>query len=219
MRIDRKALLRLSSPYGRVNPVTGREVRFLRRLYNWVLHWADTPYGVPALFMLSFAEASFFPVPPDVLLIVLALSRNKRAFYFSFICTVGSVLGGILGFFIGMNFWAFGKEVLFHYISVETFNQVRRYFLEYEAWAITVAGFTPIPYKVFTISAGFFRVDFMVFVIASALSRGARFFLIGGLIYLFGEHIRNFIDRYFNLLTYLFLILLIGGFFLLKHLL
>ncbi len=187
-------------------------MKIVRRLYDWVLHWAETPYGVPALFLLAVAESSFFPVPPDVLLIALSLSLRKRAFYYAGVCTVGSVIGGALGFFIGMKFWSIGQGILFHYVSKETFDMVRTYFRDYEAWAIAIAGFTPIPYKVFTISAGFFQVDFSVFMVVSFLSRGARFFLVGGLIYLFGKHIRNFIDRYFNLLTYGFAVILIGGF-------
>ncbi|GMT48100.1 FIG139438: lipoprotein B [hydrothermal vent metagenome] len=191
-------------------------VKIVRRLYDWVLHWAETPYGIPALFLLAVAESSFFPVPPDVLLIALSLSLRKRAFYYAAVCTVGSVTGGALGFFIGMKFWSVGQEILFHYVSKETFEMVRTYFQNYEAWAIAIAGFTPIPYKVFTISAGFFQVDFWVFMVVSFLSRGARFFLVGGLIYLFGKHIRNFIDRYFNLLTYGFTAILIGGFIILR---
>ncbi|NOZ25250.1 MAG: DedA family protein [Nitrospirae bacterium] len=191
-------------------------MKILRRLYDWVLHWAETPYGVPALFLLAVAESSFFPVPPDVLLIALCLSLRRKAFYYAAVCTVGSVIGGALGFFIGMKFWAIGQGILFHYVSEETFETVRTYFRDYEAWAIAIAGFTPIPYKVFTISAGFFQVDFSVFMVVSLLSRGARFFLVGGLIYLFGRHIRNFIDRYFNLLTYGFTAVLVGGFIVLK---
>lgn len=188
----------------------------VRRLYDWVLHWAETPYGVPALFLLAAAESSFFPVPPDVLLIALSLSLRRRAFYYAAVCTVGSVAGGALGFFIGMKFWAVGKGILFHYVSMETFETVKAYFRDYEAWAIAIAGFTPIPYKVFTISAGFFQVDFTVFMVVSFFSRGARFFLVGGLIYLFGRQIRDFIDRYFNLLTYGFTAAVVGGFILLK---
>lgn len=193
-------------------------MRLLRRLYDWVLHWAETPYGAPALFILAFAESSFFPVPPDVLLIALSLSVPKKFLRYALICTAGSVLGGILGFYIGVQFWDIvGKNIIFRYIDPEGFKVVRQYFLKYEAWAVAVAGFTPIPYKVFTISAGFFRADFSVFVIASALSRGMRFFLVAGLIYAFGPRIKSFIDRYFNILTIVFVVLLIGGFLLLRY--
>lgn len=191
-------------------------MKLLRRLYDWVLHWAYTPYGAWALFVNAFCEASFFPVPPDVLLMALSLSRPRRAFFYAAICTIGSTLGGVLGFFLGLKFWSLAQSVVFNYINHDTFETVRQYFLRYEAWAIAIAGFTPIPYKVFTISAGFFRVNFMVFLIASFLSRGARFFLVGGLLYLFGEPIRDFIERYFNLLTLLFMGLLVGGFLVLK---
>ncbi len=191
---------------------------YLKKLYNWVLHWAYTPYALPALFLIAFAESSFFPVPPDVLLIVLCLSKRRRAFSYAMVCTAGSVFGGMLGFFIGMNFWHIGRDILFHYINEDVFQTVRNYFLQYQAWAIAIAGFTPIPYKVFTISAGFFRVDFTVFVVASLLSRGARFFAVATLIYIFGEPIKKFIDRYFNILTYIFIILLIGGFLVVKYL-
>jgi membrane protein YqaA with SNARE-associated domain len=194
-------------------------VRVLRRLYDWVLHWAETPYGTPALFVLAFAESSFFPVPPDVLLIALSLSLPRKSFRYALVCTIGSVLGGTLGFYLGLQFWDLAKGIVFRYVDQEGFNTVRTYFLEYEAWAVAVAGFTPIPYKVFTISAGFFRVDFPVFLIASALSRGMRFFLVAGLIYAFGPAIRSFIDRYFNTLTIVFMVLLIGGFILLRRIL
>lgn len=191
----------------------------LKRLYDWVLHWAETPYGTPALFILAFTESSFFPVPPDVLLIALGLSLPRRAFRYALFCSIASVAGGIFGFLIGLKFWQIGSAILFKYIDSRTFEEVRHYFQNYEAWAVAIAGFTPIPYKVFTISAGFFRVDFSVFVIASAISRAARFFLISGLIYFFGPSIKNFIDRYFNLLTLIFTGLLIGGFLLLKFVL
>lgn len=194
-------------------------MRYLKRLYNWVLHWAETPYGSPALFILAFAESSFFPVPPDVLLMALSLSIPKKSFRYALICSIGSVLGGIFGFLLGLQFWEIGKVILFKYIDPERFEQIRFYFQNYEAWAVGIAGFTPIPYKVFTISAGFFRVDFTVFVIASILSRSARFFLVSALIYFFGPSIKRFIDRYFNLLTVIFTVLLTGGFILLKFLL
>lgn len=192
-------------------------MKWLRKLYDWVLHWAETPYGVPALFILAFAESSFFPVPPDVLLIALSISIRRKSFYYALVCTIGSVLGGAFGFLIGLQFWDLGKNILLRYVTVETIELARHYFQNYEAWAVAIAGFTPIPYKVFTISAGFFRVDFLIFMVASALSRGARFFLVSGLIYLFGPSIRAFIDKYFNILSYVFMALLIGGFILVRY--
>lgn len=194
-------------------------MQLLKRLYNWVLHWADTPYGTPALFLLAFTESSFFPIPPDVLLIALSLSIPKKAFKYAMVCTVGSVLGGSFGYLLGWQFWEIAKGILFKYIDPAGFEMVRHYFIEYEAWAVSIAGFTPVPYKVFTIAAGFMRADFLVFFIASLLSRGARFFIVSFLIYRFGPSIRTFIDRYFNLLTYVFTSLLIGGFIIIKYIL
>ncbi len=194
-------------------------MKFLKSLYDWVLHWANTPYGIPALFLLAFAESSFFPIPPDVLLIALSLSIPKKAFKYAAVCTIGSVLGGAGGYLIGWQFWGLAKGILFNYIDPAGFESVRNYFIRYEAWAVSIAGFTPVPYKIFTIAAGFLRADFMVFIIASVLSRGARFFLVSALIYKFGSPIRAFIDRYFNILTYAFMFLLISGFLLVKYIL
>lgn len=194
-------------------------MRFLKRLYDWVLHWAHTPYGMPALFILAFAESSFFPIPPDVLLIALGLSIPKKAFKYALVCTAGSVLGGAFGYFLGWQFWEIAKSILFNYIDAAGFESVRNYFIEYEAWAVSIAGFTPVPYKVFTIAAGFFRADFIVFLIASLLSRGARFFLVSALIYKFGPPIHAFIDKYFNILTLVFMFLLISGFLLIRYVL
>lgn len=192
-------------------------MKFLKRLYDWVLGWADTPYGTPALFFLAFIEASFFPVPPDVLLIALSLSIPKRAFFYAAVCSAGSVLGGVFGYFLGLKFWELAKGILFFYIDYEGFSVVKDYFLKYEAWAISIAGFTPIPYKVFTIAAGFFEANFLVFVVASLISRSARFFLLSSLVYKFGQSIRTFIEKYFNVLTWVFMALIVVGFLLIKY--
>ena len=192
-------------------------MKIIRRLYDWVLHWAETPYGTYALFILAFAESSFFPVPPDVLLIALSMSKTKKAFFYAGICTIASVLGGIFGYYIGVEFWDIGSKIIFHYVGQDTFNYVKQQFEQNAAWAIGIAGFTPIPYKVFTISAGFFKINFSIFVGASILSRGARFFLVSGLIYIFGAPIKVFIDKYFNLLCIVFMAMLIGGFVLIKY--
>ena len=192
-------------------------MRLLRKLYDWVLHWAETPYGAPALFLVAFAESSFLPIPPDVLLIALGLALPRKVFRYALICTAGSVLGGAFGYLLGWQFWELAKGILFHYVNPESFDAVRKYFIQYEAWAVAIAGFTPIPYKVFTLTAGFLRADFKVFLVASALSRAARFFLISSLIYKFGPAIRTFIEKYFDILAVLFTVLLIGGFILLKY--
>ena len=192
----------------------------LRRLYDWVLHWAETPYGSWALFLLAFAESSFFPVPPDVLLIALAISIPAKAFRYALICALGSLLGGVAGYVIGYQFMDLvGFRIVDFYGFAEQYHAVGDLYNRYNAWAVGIAGFTPIPYKVFTISAGAFKINFVIFLIASAISRSARFFLVGWLIYKFGPGIRMFIDRYFNILAFVFVALLIGGFILIKYLL
>ena len=194
-----------------------------RRLYHWVLHWADTPYALPALFILSFAESSFFPIPPDVLLLPLCLGQRKRAFQFAFWCSLASVLGGMFGYMLGYFFWESGvKELCFSYLFAEkTFNDVGLKFEEWNFWIVFTAGFSPIPYKVFTISAGVFHehVSFHMFVIASAVSRSARFFLEAALLRIWGEPIRDFVEKRLGLMSLLFCVVLVGGFVALKYLL
>ncbi len=191
---------------------------WLRKLYDWVLSWAETPYGVPALFVLAFTESSFFPVPPDVLLIALAISIPAKSLYYALVCSVGSVLGGMAGYLIGSEFMAsVGHEIIRLYGFTDKWELVGSLYNRYAAWAVGIAGFTPIPYKVFTIAGGAFNIDFFVFVIASVISRSARFFLVAGLIYFFGPAIRGLIERYFNVLAVVFVVLLIGGFALVKY--
>ena len=189
----------------------------LRRLYDWVLHWAETPYGSWALFLIALCESSFFPIPPDILLIALAVAIPRKALFYSLICSVGSVLGGCLGYLIGWQFMAsIGHRIIEIYGLAEKMAYIQSLYQTYDAWAIGIAGFTPIPYKVFTISAGAFDINFAVFIFASAISRSARFFLVGSLIYIFGPKIQQFIDKYFDILAVSFTILLIAGFVLIK---
>jgi membrane protein YqaA with SNARE-associated domain len=189
----------------------------LKNIYNWVLSWADSPYGGIALFLIAFCESSFFPIPPDILLIALAIGASQKALKYALICSVGSLLGGCLGYIIGWQFMdVLGAKIISVYGLTDYISVIRQKFELYNAWIVFSAGFTPIPYKVFTIAAGFFKVNFPVFFIASAVSRSARFFLVAGLIFLFGASIKSFIDKYFNLLAIAFTILLIGSFFLVK---
>lgn len=278
---------------------------FHRRLYNWVLHWADTPYGTPALATLSFAESSFFPIPPDVLLMALGISRPRRSFYYALVCSAASVLGGLFGYFIGYALWnpvgapilkslrlltpasqevlvrgVEGRSVvvsapqgitlhaskwsewlglaepalggdeavmrvhrdLLHrdratttppigersyevqqttaplaagepaYLMTDTYHQARALYEKYDFWIVFAAAFTPIPYKVFTILSGLMQMQLLPFLVASSVGRSMRFFLVGGLIFAFGKPVRSFIDRYFNLISLLFFVLLIGFF-------
>jgi len=195
-------------------------MKAVRRLYDWVLHWAETPYGVPALFLLALAESSFFPVPPDVLLIALCIAIPARSFRYALISSVGSVLGGVAGYAIGIGLWEVLSGFFFQYVpgfTEQVFAQVQQLFADYDFWVVFAAGFTPIPYKVFTIGAGVFEINFPVFVLASIVGRSMRFFLVAGLIYRYGSAMRNFIEKYFNTLTLIFMILLIGGILLVKY--
>ncbi|MHC4926849.1 MAG: YqaA family protein [Planctomycetota bacterium] len=245
-----------------------------RRLYNWVIHFADTPHGERALFLLSFAESSFFPVPPDVLLAPLTLGAPKKWFRFALSCSIASVLGGIFGYIIGIFLWSMVGGFFHNYIpgfdrdtvvltsgvelegtvakenvepsvlhteliypitfytqegeekvlteqqvesvSVEPFTKVGSLYSEHDWKIVAIAGFTPLPYKVITITAGVFKINFLIFMIASALSRSARFFIVAGLFGWKGEAIRPFIEKYFNWLSLAFVVLLIGGFAVLK---
>lgn len=197
------------------SPQQGDETRggWLRRLYHWVIGWADRRGGPVALFAIAVAESSFFPIPPDVLLIPLSLGRPTRALWFATICTIGSVLGAMFGYLIGATLYqSIGAPILEFYGLTSQYQTIGRMYADNLLLSLGTAGFTPIPFKVFTIAAGGFGISFPAFVAVSAFSRGARFFLVGGLITLFGERIRGFIERYFNLLTILFVIALVGGF-------
>ncbi|MCF6271474.1 MAG: DedA family protein [Melioribacteraceae bacterium] len=203
-------------------------MKFVRQLYDWMLHWADTPYGPIALFLLAFAESSFFPIPPDALLIALVLGARKKAFMFALNSTVASVLGALLGYAIGYYVWwgasgEFSNFALFFFNNIPGFTEtiffkVQGLYEEWNFWIVFTAGFTPIPYKVFTVSAGAFDVNLILFVLASIVSRAGRFFLVAFLIWKFGDTIKEFIDKYFNLLAIVFTVLLVGGFVGIKYL-
>lgn len=187
----------------------------VRRLYDWVLHWADTPYGVPALFLISFAESSFFPLPPDPLLLALALGASKKSLRFAAVCTLASVLGGLLGYAIGAFAWDLTQGWFFAYVpgvTPEAFEGVRAFYDRHGFAAVFLAGLTPIPYKVFTLASGVFGISLAVFIPASILSRGLRFFLIAGLVWKFGPPIERFIDRNFDRLVIFFSVLFVLGF-------
>lgn len=195
-------------------------MKFMKRLYDWVLHWADTPYAVPALLLLSFAESSFFPVPPDVLLIALCIAMPNKAFRYATVCTIGSVIGGILGYGIGhFGYESIGRPIVEFYNGEDIMYAIKIRYDEHGFLGILIAAITPIPYKIFTISSGVFSFDFMMFVIASVIGRSARFFVVAGLIWKFGEPVKGFIDKYFNLLAIVFTVLLILGFLFIRYIL
>jgi len=190
----------------------------MRRLYEWILGLAGTRYGLPALAILAFAESSFFPIPPDVLLLALCLGLPRSSLKYALVCSLFSVLGGIGGYYIGYGIEPLGRWIITHVASPEKFDVVAGMYGEDAFFYITVAAFTPIPYKVFTIAAGMFHesVPLSALVLASMVGRTARFFLVAGLVYKFGPPIRVFIGRYFNRLMWIFLALLVLGFLALK---
>ncbi len=194
-----------------------------RRLYNWVVHFADTRHGVTALFILSFAESSFFPIPPDVLLAPLTLGAPKKWLRFALACSIASILGGILGYCIGVFVWGQISEWVFGYLggigfTIENFEKFQVGYEKHDFWIVFACGFTPLPYKVCTISAGVAKISLTGFIIASTMSRSARFFLVAGLFGWKGEKIRPVIEKYFNWFSLAFLGLLIGGFAVIKWL-
>ena len=189
----------------------------LRRTYDLAMTWIQTPYGLWALFLIAFAESSFFPIPPDVFLIALCIAVPAKSFRYAAICAAGSVLGGAFGYLLGMLFMdSVGQAVLDFYGLATKYLTVQELYQQYDVWAVGTAGFTPLPYKLFTITAGAFDLNFPTFVLVSLLSRSARFFLVAALIWKFGGRVRYFLERYFNLLSILFMVLLIGGFVLVK---
>ncbi len=202
-------------------------MNFVRRLYDWVLGWSDSRWGTAALGVLAFVESSFFPVPPDVLLIALCLGKPQKAFRYAAICTAFSVLGALGGYAIGYFLWqtAAGEPTALAnwffergVFDREGFEAVRVLFDRWDFWVIFTAGFTPIPYKLFTIAGGLFGIGLGGFILASTVSRGLRFFLIAGLIWKFGAPVKVFIDKYFNWLAIAFTVLLVGSFVVVRYL-
>jgi membrane protein YqaA with SNARE-associated domain len=191
----------------------------IRSLYDWVLSWAETPYGSPALFVLSFIESSFFPVPPDVLQIALSVGKPRRAFWYATISLIGSVLGALLGYYIGFKLWETTSGFFFTYVfTQESFNRVENLYHTYDFWAVFVAAFTPIPYKIFTIAAGVCHLSLFMLFFASVIGRGLRFYLVALLIFFFGPTIKIRIEQYFNYCVIALTILLIAGFISIKYL-
>lgn len=185
----------------------------LRGLYDWVMRLAAHKRALPALAVISFLESSVFPIPPDVMLIPMVLADRARAFRIALVCTIASVLGGLLGYAIGYYlFETLGEWVVRTYGLQAGLAAFRAGFDEYGIWIILIKGLTPIPYKLVTIASGAAHFDLFTFVWASIVTRGLRFFLVAALLWKFGEPIRSFIEKRLTLLTWLFLIALVGGF-------
>ncbi|WP_084435616.1 YqaA family protein [Desulfomicrobium escambiense] len=191
----------------------------LRKLYYWTLHWAATPYALPALIILSFAESSFFPVPPDVLLIALCFCNPRRWLSLALWCTAASVVGGLLGYFIGWGLWeTVGLPIVRMYHGEAVVEMVKAWYENFGFFGVLIAAVTPIPYKVFTIASGMMRFDLAQFVLASVLGRAMRFFLVAGLIRMFGARIKPFMERHFELAATALAVLAVLGFAAIKYL-
>jgi membrane protein YqaA with SNARE-associated domain len=191
----------------------------LRRFYNGVLALSASPRAAWWLALVAFAESSFFPIPPDALLIPMALARPERAWRLALICTVASVTGGALGYYIGYALFDVVAQPLLHAYHYEAaFERFRETYAQYGLWVILVKGLTPIPYKIVTIASGAAHFDFAVFMAASAATRAARFFMVAALLRTFGEPVRTFIERRLTLVTTLLAVGIVGGFVALRYL-
>lgn len=216
-----------------------------RRLYDWVLSWAESRYALPALIVMAFVESSFFPIPPDVLLIALVLGSATRWWRYALWCTLASVAGGLFGYGIGMFAWeTIGRWIVVNLIHVPLVPvegrddiQLPAYVVQaigverlggeylfqaydhWNAWIVFIFGLTPLPYKLVTITGGVAKINVPIFLMASLASRALRFFLVAYILKVWGAPARAFIDRYFNLLAVAFVVLLIGGFAVLKFVL
>ena len=191
----------------------------LNRLYDWTLNLAGHKYALLALALISLIESSIFPIPPDILLIPIILAMRERAWFAAGICTVASVIGGILGYGIGFFMYEqIGKPVLEFYHYIGRFSEFQATYNRWGAWSVFFAGITPFPYKVITILSGATGLNMSVFIVASILARGLRFFIIAALLWKYGAPIREFIERYLGLLFILFVVLLLGSFVLVKFL-
>lgn len=190
---------------------------FVKKIYDWALEVSSHKQAIWFLAVISFAESSFFPIPPDVILIPMILARPSKAWFIAMVCTIASVMGGFFGYAIG-NFLdeSVASPILEFYGYLDEFSAFKEHYNKWGAWIVAAAGLTPFPYKVITIASGAVQLDLSVFTIASILSRGARFFIIAALLYKFGEPMKVFIEKRLGLLATLFIILLFGGFALLK---
>jgi membrane protein YqaA with SNARE-associated domain len=193
----------------------------MRPLYDWVLRLSERPRAVVALFLLSLAESSFFPIPPDVMLVPMCVAKPKKAFHYAFWCSVASILGGVLGYLIGHYAWDAVGTYFFDYVpgfTPEKFEKVGDLYKEYNFWIVFTAGFSPIPYKLITITAGVFGIAFPTFLMASAISRSARFFLEAAIVRWLGPSAQTYIEKNFNKVSIAFVVLLVGGFLLVTKL-
>lgn len=191
----------------------------IKGLYDWTISLAEHPRALWALAIVAFVESSFFPIPPDILMIPMIIAAPTRAFVIAAVATVASVLGGMFGYFIGAAlFDSIGQPVLEFYGKGDKMAEFNQRFNDFGFWPVLIAGMTPFPYKVITIMSGWTGLPVMTFVITSIIARGARFFLVAGLLWKFGPPMREFIEKRLGLMFTLFIILLLGGFYAVRYL-
>ncbi len=191
----------------------------IRRLYDWTIALAEHPRALWALALVAFLESSVFPIPPDLLMIPMIIAAPHRAFLIAGVAVLSSVAGGLLGYYIGWGlFESIGRPVLEFYGKADSFAAFAERYNRFGPWAVLIAGVTPFPYKVITILSGSTGLSLPVFIVASIIARGARFFLIAALLWQFGAPIRDFIERRLGLMFTLFVVLLVGGFYVVKYL-
>ena len=192
----------------------------IRPLYNWTMSLAAHTNARWALALISFMESSFFPIPPDVLLIPMVIEKRENAWHYALLCTVASVVGAFLGYVIGMFFFeVVGRPLIEFYGKVEEFEHLREVFADNGWWIVFTAGLTPFPFKIITIASGLFALNPLLFMVGCVIGRGMRFYAVAALLWKFGKPIRGFIDKHLGWLTILFCILLLGGYFVVKFVL
>ena len=192
-------------------------MKYINLLYNWTISKAQNPKAKWFLAFVSFIESSFFPIPPDVILIPMILSNRNKAWLYSLICTLSSVLGAVLGYLIGFFFFeTIGTIIIETYNLISDFNNIKNYYDQYGVWLVLAGGFSPFPYKLITITSGFFNLNLPLFILVSFVARGARFFLIAILLWYYGPKIRLLIEKNLGKFSLLFILLLILGFTLIK---
>ena len=196
-----------------------KERAMLRKIYDWTIRLADHPKALWLLAIVSFTESSFFPIPPDILMIPMILARPSRAWLIAGIALVSSVLGGLLGYAIGaLAYEQIGQPILESLGKADAMGEFNTRFNDFGFWAVLTAGVTPFPYKVITIMSGWTGMPLMTFILTSILARGLRFFLVAALLWKYGAPVREFIERRLGLVTIVFVVLLFGGFYLVRHL-
>lgn len=192
---------------------------WIRAIYDWTLRWSEHHFSVPALCVLSFAESFFFPVPADVLLMTMGAAKPKRALYYALLTSIFSILGGIFGYMLGYFAWELVGDFFMTYVfKGNWFEIVQTRFNQSAFWTTFAAAFTPLPFKVVTVAAGVFNIAFLPFLFGAIVGRPLRFFIVGGVIYFCGAKVRHFVEKYFELFTIGFTVLLVGGFLVLKWL-